>query len=282
MPAASTPTLAVSSWSVHRALGIRHPDSPARAWAGEAEPAWGTGEVTLLELPARIAALGIDRLQICHFHLAGRDPACLGELRAALGEAGVTLSTLLIDDGDITHPTERRRDIAWIGGWIDAAAILGAENVRVIAGKQQPAPETLALSVEGLRSLGRHGAASGVRVLTENWFALLSGPREVDHVLDRLEGEVGFLADFGNWTGAGKYADLAAVLGRAEETHAKAHFDDGGNLDGGDFGRCLEAAIAAGYDGPYTLVYEGAADDEWAAVKVERDFVRDHFARLAA
>ena len=65
-----------------------------------------------------------------------------------------------------------------------------------------------------------------MRVTTENWLALLAGPKEVHHVLDRLDGEVGFMADFGNWktTGDAKYDDLASILARSEDTHAKARF----------------------------------------------------------
>ena len=125
------------------------------------------------------------------------------------------------------------------------------------------------------------GAAAGVRIITENWFDTLSGPDEVNAVMDRLDGEVGFLADFGNWRGASKYADLAAIIGRAETCHAKCHFSDEGVMDGDDYARCLGLAQGAGYAGPFTLIYEGAGADEWQAVAMERDFVRSHFAAAA-
>lgn len=194
----------------------------------------------------------------------------------------MTLSTLLIDDGDLTHPTEGDRDRDWIARWIDAAAELGAGAARVIAGKQSPSPETLAASVAGLRTLARQGAEHGVRVTTENWLALMASPYQVHHVLDRLDGEIGFMADFGNWktTGPARYADLASILARSEDTHAKAWFPDD-ELDGEDFGACLKAADEVGYSGPYTLIYEDAGDDEWSAVEAERDFVLDHFAGRA-
>ena len=278
MSGKSLPTLAISSWSLHRALGISYPNAPDNDHDGGPEETWGPGAITLTDLPEAVARLGINRMQICHFHLATRDPVYLGEVRSALSDAGVTLSTLLIDDGDITHPTHRRRDRDWIGRWIDAAAALGAGSARVLAGKQNPTPETLAWSVEGLRDLGRRGAGAGVRILTENWLALLAGPREVHHVLDRVDGQVGFLADFGNWKGASKYDDLASVLIRAEDTHAKAHFDEATGIDGTDFRRCLDAATTAGYEGPYTLIYESGGADEWGGVATERDFVRAYFA----
>ena len=37
-------------------------------------------------------------------------------------------------------------------------------------------------------------------------------------------------------------------------------------MDALDFGRCLDAAVAAGYAGPYTLIYESPDDDEWRAL----------------
>ena len=212
---------------------------------GQAQESWGAPTLSLMDLPQAVAARDIHHLQLCHFHLASRDPSYLGEVRASLSDAGVTLSTLLIDDGDITHPTDRDRDRDWIGRWIDAAAELGAGAARVIAGKQQPTPETLACSVEGLRALARRGAEQGVRVTTENWLALTASPKEVHHILDRLDGEVGFMADFGNWktTGPAKYDDLASILARSEDTHAKAWFPDGG-IDAEDFGQCLERGSA--------------------------------------
>ena len=273
-----SPPLAVSSWSLHRTIGVSYRESPDNDAISRREETWGPGALSLMAVPGEIARRGIDRLEICHFQIPGHDTAYLAELKAALSEAGVTLQTLLIDDGDITDPANRQRDIAWIARWIEVAAALGAQHARVIAGKHKPSPETLDLAVDGLRDLARLGAATGVRVITENWFDTLPGPDEVNAVLDRLDGEVGFLADFGNWHGASKYADLAAVIGRAETCHAKCHFSADGEMDRDDYGRCLALAEDAGYAGPLTLIYEGAGNDEWRAIAMERDFVRGHFA----
>ena len=107
-----------------------------------------------------------------------------------------------------------------------------------------------------------------MRVTTENWLALTASPKEVHHILDRLDGEVGFMADFGNWktTGPKRYDDLASILARSEDTHAKAWFP-GDTIDDEDFGLCLEAAERVGYTGPYTLIYEDKGGDEWTAVE---------------
>ena len=275
------PVFAVSTWSIHRVLGVTYPDAPDRLGNGKPEAAYGPGTLALLDLPEELKRRGFDRVEICHFQLNGRDGEFIRELRGSLERAKVTLQTLLIDDGDITHPKNGARDEAWIAGWIERAAALGATAARVIAGKQQPTPAALARSVAALRRLGRLGKAAGVRVLTENWFDLTAGPAEVNGILDALEGDVGFLADTGNWEGADKYENLAAVFGRAERCHTKAHFNPHHSLDHEDFLRCLEAVTAGGYDGPQTLIYEGD-DDEWRGIEIEREFVTAYYAGLAA
>ncbi len=40
-----------------------------------------------------------------------------------------------------------------------------------------------------------------------------------------------------------------------------------------DYVQCLELARAAGFSGPYTLIYDGPHDDEWAGLRLERDVV---------
>ena len=137
--------LAVSTWSLHRTLG-RLPNYgpeangavPPRPTAPEALP--------LLELPAKLAAFGLRKVEICHFHLPSRESAYLSQLRSALERANVTLWQLLIDAGDITHPEHAERDLEWIEGWIDVAAKLGATRARVSGGQATPSRAALTMS----------------------------------------------------------------------------------------------------------------------------------------
>ncbi|PXA99043.1 sugar phosphate isomerase [Nostoc sp. 3335mG] len=270
--AQSADRIAVSTWSLHRLLGTTYPHDLTTSAIGAGEDTYGEGSESLLGLPSVLANHGYHRLEIVSFHLRSRDPIYLGELRDQLRIAEVRLQTLLIDAGDITHPEHGARDLAWIAGWLEVAQELGAENARVIAGKQQPTAETIARSVAGLRQLADANTGSPVRLVTENWFDLLSSPPVVLEVLDRLEGRVGLLGDFGNWSGAGKYEDLAAIFPRAELCHAKASFADG-QLDEADYGACVSLAEEAGYDGPYTLIFDAEHPNEWAGLAAERDFI---------
>jgi sugar phosphate isomerase/epimerase len=246
--------IAVSSWSVN----------------GHLE----SGAFSLREFPAELKRRGYDRAEICHFHLAGNEPGHLAPIRAAFEAAGVSIQTLLIDDGDITNLQTREHDLAWIESWIAAAEQLGASHARVIAGKQPATPETLVLSISGLKALAAFGKRHGVRIVTENWFETLGSVREVHQVLDAVGSDLGFLVDMGNWTGPGKYTELQSVFARAERCHAKASFGPGPSLDEEDYRRCLEAAFKAHYSGPFTLIFESEGD-EWQGLDIERRFISE-------
>jgi sugar phosphate isomerase/epimerase len=267
------PRLSASTWSLHRALGVTYPDSPGQPNSGPTET-YGQGTITLLEIPARLASMGIHTLEICHFHLPSRDNSYANELRDALNSAGVELFSLLIDDGDITHAEHSQRDLEWITRWIEIAGLLGARRARVIAGKAQPSEQAIERSISGLTQLAAYGATNNVRVMTENWHGLLSTPEAVRHLLEVVD--IGLCADFGNWGGPAKYDNLAAIFPLAESCHAKCAFSAAGQPDREDFGRCLDLARAANFSGPYTLIYDGSGADEWAGLAIEREMVQPY------
>jgi Xylose isomerase-like TIM barrel len=271
------PLIAVSTWSLHNLLGVTYANGPGVTPTGIAEPTFGPGAVTLMELPEALAMRGYFRVEICHFNLASQDPAYLSKIRRAFESARVVIQTLLIDDGDITNPETRERDLAWTAAWIETAALLGAENARVIAGKMKPTPNALALSVDGLKAMAALGKARGVRIVTENWFDTLSTPQAVHHVLDAAGPDLGFLADTGNWGGPSKYADLQSIFARAELCHAKTDFGPGLVIDAEDFRQCIKAALDAKYKGPFTLIF-ASEGDEWAGLGAERAFVLGQYA----
>jgi hypothetical protein len=260
--------LAVSTWSLHRTLGRLPNYGPE---AGDTVPPRPTppDTLSLLELPAKLAAFGLRKVEICHFHLPSRESAYLSQLRSALERANVTLWQLLIDAGDITHPEHAERDLEWIEGWIDVAAKLGATRARVSGGQATPSRAALAMSNEGLERLADYAGLRGIRLMTENWQNLLSKPEYVFTALDGLN-HVGLLADFGNWSGPTKYQDLARILPRAESTHAKAHFSGPGMMDRNDYAKCLELCQQARFKGPYSMIYDGPDNDEWHGLQLER------------
>lgn len=266
---------AVSTWSLHRLLGAVHPYSPDPEKSTASREPYGPGAAELIELPAQLAAHGIHRLEICSFHLPSLDRAYLSELRGAMEASGVLYQTMLVEDGDPSHPETAERDTKWMAGWIEISAALGAKNMRVIAGKQQPSEENLARAAQHLKWLANEAEGSGVRVVVENWFDLLPAPTEMNWLLDQLDGKVGLNGDLGNWAAPAKYEGLADIMRRAEICHAKANYDASG-IDAADYRKCLEMCERAGYAGPFTLIYDSPFfEKEWDGISLQKGFIED-------
>ncbi len=248
------PRLGVSTWSLHKSL---------------------TAGTPLLDIPAQVAAHGLSKLEVCHFHFPETSQAYLHQFRAALESAGVEFYTLLIDEGDLTHPdpAERSRTQTLITHWLEIAVACGAGRVRVIAGDAAPSAEALALSIEGLTEVVRRAELFGIRVVVENWHPLLEHPAEVLALLEALPGQIGLKLDFANWDAPRKYADMVQIAPCAECTHAKAHFAAPGKMDREDFARCLTLCRDAGFAGPHILIFDSAGD-EWPSLDVMAEAVR--------
>lgn len=261
----SMPTyLSLSTWSLHRLLGpLRWTGWNAETCEHETHIEDQPQTHSLLELPAEAARRGYQAIEICHFHFPRTDDAYLAELRAAFLTAAVRFDTLLLDYGDLTSADERRRDAdaAFIRRWIDIAAQSGAQQVRVVAGDAQPTDDdAIAQAASTLTELAGYAATLGVRVITENFKALTSTAYSCLKLLAQAGDAVGMITDFGNFTGAAKYDEIAAIAPRSVSVHAKAAYDGAGLPDVPEFVHCLDAAKAAKFAGAYVLIYDGPGD----------------------
>lgn len=265
------PRLSTSSWSLHRALGRPPLFGPGQSPAGASAGA----EISLLELPARLAAIGIHTLEIVHFHFPTMDSGYLDELRTAITEAGVELFSILIDAGDITQADDARRtdELDWIRSWLEAAAQVGASHARVVAGytpvdangdlRNHP---VVLRSADNLLGLAGIAEPLGVRILTENFRETGSRADTLIALLERCEGRVGLCADFGNAKGVGKYDELAALFPYADSAHVKADYSENGTIEPGGMARALDLLTATSFDGPMSLIFDSPlqpGETEW-------------------
>ncbi len=250
--------LALSSWAVHGWVGQDFSFKP-----GDGLP---TGTLDrLLTLPANACGFGFSALEVCDFHLVPDEHQMLLFREAALA-AGIPLFQLLIDEGDISHPTNSDSQLAYTELWIRLAALGGFSRVRVSAGKQPATAESVSRAISGLLRLKAVATEVGIGISTENWHALMSTPEVVEEVLGATG--VGFTFDFGNWNGPGKLERLGRIARFATSCHAKCDFASGVPLLE-DFEACLQLARDSGFDGNLTLVHP-EAPDEWAALEPQK------------
>ena len=231
-----------------------------------------SADLPLLELPSELQKHGIGTLELCHFHLPSTEPDYLAALRTRLEAADIALFSVLIDAGNIAAPDPAvlEEELELIRRYIRAAALLGAERVRISAGQEPATPETLAQSAAQLTGLMDYAAAHGVALSTENWQLTAQHPEAVLTLLDACPEGLGLCVDTGNAEAvtanlADKYDLLAQLLPHATSVHFKAHTTPEG-LDQDDAGRCLELLRAASFTGPLSLIYD-RKQHEWEGLK---------------
>lgn len=274
--------LSVSTWALNAHLGpLRWTKWDPSAQRPECRPEQRPQTLPLLGLPARLREMGLQACELGHFHLPALEEmtnAYAAEVRQAFGDAGVVLWSLLVDYGDLSSADPRRReaDQRYVAGWVRVASQLGARHVRVVAGEGSPDdPAAVDRAVSSLGALADLGSELGIGILTENFRRLCSTAEVCGLICQRLEGRVHLTADFGNFPKASRLASLAAILPYARSAHAKAETDRDGTLDAADFGRLLDLAAGANFDGAYTVVYEGPGD-QWDGVARTADLIRSH------
>ncbi len=130
-----------------------------------------------------------------------------------------------------------------------------------------------------MSELAQKTQAHDLRLMTENWFGVLSTPDRVLELLEKTRGEVGLCFDFGNWPQANKIEMLRQTAPLAESCHAKAEFFDEGNLNIEDYTRCLDLLKTADFSGPFTLI-NGTPGDEWHGLALEKEIVQRYLQRL--
>ena len=258
--------LAISTWTLHGMLGAvwYEPDASGRM-VNHAEPQ--PAALTLLELPAFIAAEGFHVLEICNFHLPSIADDYLAQLRAAISAADVMLVNFLIDTGNLSDAddTNWRRDIEAAKAWQDVAAKLGAQGVRLDCGMAAPTTDSLARSSAALRQLIDYGAGIGLSATTENWRQTSVESENLLRIMRDVERDLRLCVDFGNAAKtADKYATMRALLPYATSLHCKGNFT-GAELDVAEFGHSLALVREADFAGHIALIYDGT-DGEWEKV----------------
>jgi sugar phosphate isomerase/epimerase len=148
---------------------------------------------------------------------------------------------------------------------------LGADGVRISAGRQPPAPDIIEQSARQLRAFAQHATTLGLRTHTENWQTTAQEPAALLAILDLCDRQVELCADTGNAEATDdKYATLAQLLPRASSIHFKAQYAPDGGIEGDDLQRCCELIEQAQLDGVITLIYD-RKQHEWAGIGQLRD-----------
>jgi sugar phosphate isomerase/epimerase len=297
-------TIAVSSFSLHRVLGPLYLES--RGADGEyADVQFPFPREHSLEEFAVLARerFGVDAVELCQIQFDSTSDERLAALAAALRTAGVRVLTVPIDIGDLAggSAAERAEDVVRIERWFTIAARLGATYVRVNTGSptEGGTADDRAGLVAALRGLASSAEALGLRLLVENHGGASSDPEYLLALREEVGPEhLGILLDLGNFEplvtisharfggmappDAGLdlepvYDKIARLAPVATLVHAKAYdlASDGSPLL--DLKRALRIVADTGYEGPFSIEWEGVTGDPWVRTGETLAVVREAF-----
>jgi sugar phosphate isomerase/epimerase len=225
-------------------------------------------------------SFGISGIEICQAHLKNASAGELEELRSAIVSQGCTHYNFPIDLGDVSQADEdaREKDLRAIEGWIETAAQLGARNVRVNVGKSARADgASVDIGVASFRRLADRCGQLGMGLLIENHGGISSDPAFVVRFVEDLGlSNVGTCPDFGNFPEKVRYSGLEALMPYARHVHVKTHdFDESGGHPSFDVGRCLQIVHKSGYQGPYSIEFEGKGD-QYEGIRLTKELLLSH------
>jgi sugar phosphate isomerase/epimerase len=256
--------ISLAEWSLHKTLQA--------------------GKMTNLDFP-RVAKrdFDIDCIEFVDQFFADKaeDKAYLAELKKRADDEGVKMGLIMIDTtGDLGAADKSTRDknVEKTFAWIDAAAYLGCQTVRINARGPQTADELRAHIVESGTRLADHAAKQNINIVIENHGGLSSDPDWLVKTFREINrANFGALPDFGNWPDElNRYDAVEALMPFAKAVSAKSmKFTPEGEVAETDFRRMMRIVRDAGYHGYVGVESSVESQEEEAdAIRKTRDLLK--------
>lgn len=279
--------IAASSWSFHRQL-------------------YG-GALRLSDVPLAVFECGVRYVELNDAFLTSPPPGRLARLLGAdparttapdygrkalmsLHQSRLRSGTRLVCwsiDTDLTAAAreDQARQRATLGTAIEAARFLGAPLLRMTLGGQSDERAGVARAVDLLRSVLPVAMASNVRLAIENHGGLSSEAGVLEEVVgafdaarDRSARPIGVCLDLGHLEPETRQAGVERLAPLALHVHAPARaFDEQGEETTIDYGGCMRALRAAGYEGAISIEY-GGDEDPRPAIRKTKALIEKHWA----
>ena len=258
---AKSDRIGISSWSFHNFFTKTH-DSEA----GPMGKSWD-----LRQFPAMIAdRYGVHQLEMVAPHFESMQPSYIAEVKSSLVRAHSQLVNIPVDieelgaGGGLSDTDVKVREIAIAAStkWIDIGQQLGARSVRCDPGKINRTD--LSPTISAYKKLATYAALKGMYVIIENHGGVGSEhPEDLVKIFQATGSHCGALPDMGNFPDEETRKRGLRLLYPYARTvsHAKGlKFNAEGKETAFDFPDAIQAAKAAGYNGVFSIEYEGPGD----------------------
>lgn len=251
------------------------------------------GELHPDNFPSIAKGYGVDIIELVNtfYFSKAEDMAYWETFKANCEEQGVEVGLIMCDAlGNLGDADEeaRKATVENHHNWVDIAAFLGAETVRVNAAGAGTAEEVAANAVAGLKKLGEYAATKGVNIVVENHGGYSSNGEWLAGVMAAVNMDnVGTLPDFGNFcierTPDGcadsydMYKGIAELMPYAKGVSAKTNnFNEDGTETDKDYERIMKIVKDAGFSGTIGIEYEGSTLTEDEGIKATKALIEKY------
>ncbi len=206
----------------------------------EFDPASAAGKKWLEKMAAKMAATGTKCV-----HISNNAPRNISDL----------------------DPAKRKAGIAVAKKWLDGAAVLGAQSMRVNSGGPRIAPVAVATAdypkadelavylsncIESFKEMADHGARVGVKVTLENHWGLTANPMNIRIIVDEVNSPFCEASpDFCNWEH--EYLMYNGLKALAPYAHTNVHAKYWNRWKDNDARRSVKIMMDAGFEGTFAL-----------------------------
>ena len=234
------------------------------------------GAMTLEDFILKAVELQIDAVDMTAYYLKSTDPGYLVGLRHLAYKNAVAFSGSACGVSMVQADAGKRADsLAQIKKWVDVTDLLGASHLRVFAGKL-PSGATLQQAigwvVETMKAATDYSGQKGITLGLEDHQGVSQNADVCLEVMHRVDSPyAGINLDITHFLPTAtqdSYAQIAACIPYATNTHIRDHFDDHTPID---MDRVWQLFAKAGFKGYMSAEYEAAFEgNEDASVGVPK------------
>ncbi len=238
--------LGISSWSLHRNLGA--------------------GRLSILDFPYRAKALGFEDIEVLTAHLDGNAMI----LKERCKDAGIAWNCVSVENNfALLDEWSRNEQVRIVKSAVDLACAVGAKIVRAFFGSVvgEPPVGLKYLTLECLKEVARYAKEKGIIIAMQNHGNYCNTADEILEMIEAVRSEnLRVCPDTGSFRG-NVYSELQKLAPLAVHMHAKTYaFNEKGDETTLNYRRIFRIFKDAGFEGTYSLEYEGEAD-EWEGIE---------------
>ncbi len=228
------------------------------------------GTMSIADVLAYCAKQGIDGVDLTGYYFRGYPNVPtdqnIFEVKRSAFLNGVTITgTGVRNDFALTDAAARRAEIQLAKNWIEVAAKLGSDMVRVFSGREVPKGHTfdqvLEWMVPAFQECAAYGAKHGVIVGLQHHHDFLKTAAETIRVVDAVKSDwFSVILDVGSLRAGDPYEEIEALLPYASNWQVKEHVWYGEKKVDIDLPRLRKIIDKVGYRGFTPIEALGSGD----------------------